>query len=262
MNINIALAIWRSENFIYINAYICKVYNKYAYLTRSHITWEGISYSIPDIIYTIKAHMKPMVSIRLNNGISKDTVFYRGDNNILCSTESYIKESFMTVSLTDTTAKTYQCVYSIQIDDNVNAIKIHGNEYLIDTYCKWFYSGNSGRVDAPRVSNQRIAIKLSVYDGLGSTLPVYSNLVEQLTKTMCECGVSDTGRVPIDTRYTSDIVIRITPSNLHLFMCNLNTNKQTVYNIEHFMNDLDNLIYVSYCYSDVDVMWKKYCSKK
>lgn len=143
------LTIWRGTGYIAINSLLAG--HKYPLISTSnmHIEYNDKQYNTREIINKLRSVMIPYYQYRRNNieKLGREEIkYYRGEEDTILSTYSYIRDTFISVSSNLEDGLSFNgeskrgCKFEISIDPNVLCIETGvENELLLDFGLYWHF---------------------------------------------------------------------------------------------------------------------------
>jgi hypothetical protein len=256
MNTEIALDIWNSEDYKYINSFLADYYQ---YTKKNTIQYNGSSMKISTIIDQLLSAMKPMKSIK-SSLVSFYGFFYRGDNNSLLSKKSYIKETFISVSTDKDQALTYSskncCLYQITIDDHVSCLKTGiENEILIEPQSYWKYISTIKQNDIDIMNIIILPSDKAPANTFTYSQLVFDNIIQLQNSIISE---PSSTHHPLPQLQPQNHKMLITVDNLSEFIDEFNIDEQESYSYDDFLYDIKHLPDIEYDIHDINNLWNRY----
>lgn len=244
-----ALDFWKGETYVHINKFLAK--NTYMkpvdFITE--LDHNGRVYKIKDIIRSLKNMMYSYSSYRLKYGVPHNKIFYRGDAINKLTTESYNKETFISLSNSKSQAISYQedsgVIFSVTIDDDVFVLYtgIEG-ELLIEPNSFWEYLGVVN--GNPRIHVSQYREDNQMYGDF-----ILLNLKKSVKDIVDENNENDKNSEELSYIEIEEVKGDII-KNIELF--NIADKDYTIINFEEELN----LFGINYNKSDIDLLFEYY----
>lgn len=145
------LELWSGSGYVHFNGFLARDKYPFFSLITNTIKHNGKKYYIGSLVSKLQSFMTSYSEYRMINitRFGRGKIFYyRGEELSLLSTQSYIRETFISVTRDYEQAVSFNgdskcgCMFQISINDDVNCIETGiEKELLLEPGCYWKFKG-------------------------------------------------------------------------------------------------------------------------
>ena len=145
------LELWRGSGYIHFNGYLARDNYPFFSLARNTMEHNGKIYGIGSLVAKLRSVMIPYVEYRRKNiaKLGRGKIdYFRGEELTLFSTHSYIRETFISVTMDNDQSKSFNadsscgCLFKVSINEAVYCVETGiEKELLLEPGCYWKFKG-------------------------------------------------------------------------------------------------------------------------